>query len=403
MHIINQPWNGRGEQTGDYIVRLLTQDTPRFEVFRACAAFVKTSGMLRLAPALQAFMDRGGRVEIVAGIDEDITTKQALELVIKYSTAAYVFHNPAATFHPKVYLFEIPHKQAVALVGSSNLTAGGLYTNYETNVGIEFDLTVTTDREMYKSILAVFLNASDVSAGNAKRLDAAVLEELAHARKVADETRPRARRRAARRTPEDESPLFPRSPVPPAPRVDPGLTGLIPKVKPTGDVETDQEAVAEFKPWEMFVMILGERDTRQEAGYSRDVYIPLAARDLHKKFWGWPARFKPESATTVGRYPSRRIKILVRPVQGQVQVVEGVRLYYYDIKHEFRLNCSKLVEGARPGDLLVIQKSPVGTLFKGRVYEFEATVIPSGDNRYGAFAQECRHQVPRSPKRWGYM
>jgi hypothetical protein len=180
------------------------------------------------------------------------------------------------------------------------------------------------------------------------------------------------------------------------------LAGLIPKVVLTGDTQTDQEAVTGLQPWETFVMVLGERDTRQRAGYSRDVYIPLAARDFNQEFWGWPEKFEPGSTATVGRYQERRIDMLVRPVAGQAQVVEGVRLYYYDVKHEFRLNCSRLVEGARSGDLLVIQKSPVGTLFEGHTYEFEAIVIPSGHPGYGTFVKECRNQVERSPKRWGY-
>lgn len=403
MYVVNQPWVGHGEQMGAHIIRLLSQDAPRFEVFRACVAYAKASGVLRLAPALRAFVDRGGLVEIVAGVDEGITTRQALELIIKYSTTAYVFNNPAATFHPKVYLFEIPLKRAIVFVGSSNLTVGGLYTNYEASVGVEFDLAAKVDREVYESIHAVFRNASDVATGNARRLDANVLEELIRAHKVADETRSTGSRLISARASAAVLPLFPRTPVPPAPRIDPTVASLIPKVRRASDRKATPSAVIAFQPWQMFVMTLGERDTRQRAGYSRDVYIPLAARDLNQEFWGWPGKFKAESAETVGSYPARRINMLVRPVAGQAQVIENVRLYYYDIKHEFRLNCGKLIEGAKPGDLLVVQKSPVGTLFAGHVYEFEAMVIPSKRPEYQAFVQECRNQVKGSAKRWGYL
>ncbi len=286
MHIINQPWGGREQRMGDVLTRLLTQDSPRFEVFRACVAFARASGILRLIPALQTFQARGGRVEIVLGVDEGITTRQALELVMKYSTTAYVFNNPVATFHPKLYLFEIPGKQAVAFIGSSNLTVGGLYTNYEANLGIDFDLTAPLERETYENIRAMFANVSDTTTGNAKILNADVLEELIRARRVVDETRPAVRRRARRRVPVSEPPLFPRIPVPPAPRIAGSLVDLIPRIKPTGDVEADQQTITAFQPWEMFVMILGTRDTRQMTGYSRDVYIPLAARDRNPAFWG---------------------------------------------------------------------------------------------------------------------
>src|SRR2546428_6118500 len=110
MHFINQPWDGRGQRVGDHLEQLLLQKNPQFEIFRACVAFVKASGVLRLAPGLQRFIEQGGRVEIVAGVDEGVTSRQALELLMKYSTATYVFNNPVSTFHPKLYLFEIQQK-----------------------------------------------------------------------------------------------------------------------------------------------------------------------------------------------------------------------------------------------------------------------------------------------------
>ena len=402
IHIINQPWDGRGAQMGYSITRLLASDAPRFEIFRACVAFAKASGVLRLAPALQRFMDRGGQVEIVVGIDEDITTRQALELAVRFSTAAYVFNNPAATFHPKVYLFEIPDRQAVAFVGSSNLTVGGLYTNYEANLGVDLDLTQPADRETYHRIRAIFTNACDVVSGNALRLDAATIGQLTQSGAVGDEARSRGRRARVRRIEPTAPPLFPRAPVLPPPPIDPSVADLTPRIEPTGDAEGDQEATTALQSWQTFVMILGERDTRQGRGYSHDIYIPLAARNQGADFWDWPAKFESGGMDTVGRYAERRIDILIRSVRGNELLVEGVRLYDYDIKREFRLNCGRLVEGARPGDLLVIQKSPAGTFFEGHTYEFEATVIADSAPAYQAFVRECRVPVPNSPKRWGY-
>lgn len=399
MRVINQPWNGRGQQMGDHLVRLLREEPP-FTFFRACVAFAKASGILQLAPSLQTYMTRGGRVEVVVGVDEGITTKQALELIITYSTVAYVFNNPVSTFHPKVYLFETPKQRAVAFIGSSNLTVGGLFTNYEANIGLEFDLTVASDRSAYADVSAIFQNATDPTTGNAKRLDQALLNDLMQARLVANETRRTRGRVSGRRV---EAPLFPRTPVPPAPSIDPALTQLIPRFKPTGDAESDQSSVFQFEPWSIFVMTLGERDTRQQTGYSRDVYIPLAARKANQQFWGWQDEFSLGSGKTAGRYMERRIDMLVRPANGETQLVEGVRLYDYDIKHEFRLNCSRLTEGAKPGDLLMIQKSPVGTLFDGQEYEYEATILSTRHPNYRSFVKECRNQIKGSRKQWGYL
>jgi len=343
MFVINQPWDGRGHQIGDYIIRFLTQDVPRFEVFRVCVAFAKASGILQLAPALHAFMERGGRVEMVIGIDEGITTKQALELAMRYSSIVHVFNNPAATFHPKLYLFEIAHKKAIALIGSSNLTSGGMYTNYEATIGEEFDLTKDMDRKSYEGILAIFLNATDSSTGGARLLDDALIDELVHNHSIMDETR-RSRLVGSRpRKVSGSVALFPRLPVPPAPRIHPDLAKLIPKI-PIIRGRADREGITALHPWQTFVMTLGERDTRQGRGFSHDIYIPIAARDYSADLWGWPHQFTRGTSYTRGKYEQRRIDMLIRPVAGQAQIVEGVRLYYYDIKHEFRLNCGRLVE-----------------------------------------------------------
>jgi HKD family nuclease len=45
------------------------------------------------------------------------------------------------SFHPKIYLFEASGKRADLFIGSSNMTGGVLYTNYESNIHLIFDLS----------------------------------------------------------------------------------------------------------------------------------------------------------------------------------------------------------------------------------------------------------------------
>jgi len=333
MRILNQPWDGRGQRVGDYLIELLLQTGQPFDAFRICVAYVKVSGMLRLAPALQVFRERSGQVEMIVGIDEGITSRQGLEMVLRYASRAYIFNNPATSFHPKLYLFDKPAVRAAAFIGSSNLTAGGLFTNYEINAGLELDLSVLADREVYQQLQAIFLKLTNPATG----------------------------------------------------------------------AEVTRQIISAFQPWEVFIMVLGRRDTQQQAGFSRDVYIPLAARDLNPDFWGWPDKFQLGRSKTVGRYRERRVNILARPVNNPAQWAADVRLYYYDIKHEFRLNCGLLVEGAKPDDLLVIQQMPSGSWLEGQRYEYEASVLSVAHPDYAAFLAECLHRVPHSRKRWGYL
>ena len=69
-----------------------------------------------------------------------MATVPGLRMAIQLADGPFVFHDRGArTFHPKIYLAQGPGK-AMLLVGSSNLTAGGLYSNYEASLEAEFAL-----------------------------------------------------------------------------------------------------------------------------------------------------------------------------------------------------------------------------------------------------------------------
>jgi HKD family nuclease len=103
---------------------------------RIAVAFAKGSG-LAAAPAVQAVADRGGRVELLAGLDFQLTDLDALRPFERPPSAARVYLNPdqagRTVFHPKLYLAE-SNSETAAIVGSSNFTAGGLQDNVEANV-----------------------------------------------------------------------------------------------------------------------------------------------------------------------------------------------------------------------------------------------------------------------------
>lgn len=101
---------------------------------RIGVAWMKRSGLSRIANELGAFRKSGGHAEAIVGIDEGGATRQGLEDALLLFDDVRVFHDPARrTFHPKVYL-AWGDQSAVVLVGSSNLTAGGLYSNYEASL-----------------------------------------------------------------------------------------------------------------------------------------------------------------------------------------------------------------------------------------------------------------------------
>jgi hypothetical protein len=102
-------------------------------------AWARFGGLGRFEKEIKAFRRRGGKLQLIVGIDQGIATEPGLKLAIELATQAFVFHDSESTFHPKLYLGEGAAKASL-LVGSSNLTAGGLFSNYEASMEAEFAL-----------------------------------------------------------------------------------------------------------------------------------------------------------------------------------------------------------------------------------------------------------------------
>ena len=113
--------------------------------FRMIVSFATLDGVNRLgAPtgqSLSEFLSRDrNKFECVIGANA-ITTPFALEEIVRLKQRfgsrvdAKAFSNHSVgLFHPKVYLFNTAERLTSVIVGSSNLTSGGLSKNIETNL-----------------------------------------------------------------------------------------------------------------------------------------------------------------------------------------------------------------------------------------------------------------------------
>jgi HKD family nuclease len=109
-----------------------------FDELKIAVAWAKKSGLGRVWDALTKFRDQGGKVTLIVGVSEGGATKEGLLLALEVADDGYVFHDPRRTFHPKVY-FASSSGQRSLMVGSSNLTAGGLSWNYEASMWVDWD------------------------------------------------------------------------------------------------------------------------------------------------------------------------------------------------------------------------------------------------------------------------
>jgi HKD family nuclease len=110
---------------------------------KIAVAFLKQSGINVIKEDLNNCLKNNGKVEFLVGLDFRSTDPESLITLRKISDSnrsmkCYCFSDPglnnAPIFHPKLYLISDNLKNSTAIVGSSNLTQGGLKNNIEINV-----------------------------------------------------------------------------------------------------------------------------------------------------------------------------------------------------------------------------------------------------------------------------
>jgi PLD-like domain len=183
---------------------------PFWDQLDIAVAWVRASGMAYLSGHLTNFLQHGGRLSVIVGIDLQNTTREGLQALLdleRYGQCeTFVHHNEAGSiFHPKLYLFR-NEEEARLIVGSNNITESGLYMNVEAGLQVDTDVNA--------SVIAQTLDAlsswKDTTSRFAVRLDSDILARLSRDRYVPDEAafRHELRRERAARPRRGAPPLF---------------------------------------------------------------------------------------------------------------------------------------------------------------------------------------------------
>jgi HKD family nuclease len=214
MELLSQPFSG---QLGDRLISSLNSE--EFESLNVVVAFAKNSGVLRLKDALTGFRNRGGRVNIYVGVDLGGTSYEALSNLRTHVDALSVVHSDRGqTFHTKIYNF-VGKERSLVIVGSHNLTGGGLWTNFESSAIV----TVPADSSQRKNLQ----NQVDGFLTDLASLGSAVMpistqediDRLLDAGYIGREVAQRIRSRKELHTQTPVSKLFAKVPSAPLPRV----------------------------------------------------------------------------------------------------------------------------------------------------------------------------------------
>jgi HKD family nuclease len=403
---------------GDFLKQSFSD--PRWTEFRAAVAFVKRSGTKHIREPLEAFSRSGHVVKISAGVDAGGTSAEGLtDLLQAVDTRGdlFVFKNAnSSTFHPKIYLFR-NDKAAEIVVGSGNLTEGGLYTNYEASFLVRLDLAIAADAALLESVLKELDTWSTPVPGLCYALDNSLLQQLILGGDVPDEMKAWGEEKVAAEDQKTQEPsLFGRHSVSGAPKVPSAPRASSPAWphEGTGEAEEDDEGLEVVIPspvpgqggaYKSFLMTLQKTDvgvgqtTRGTSRRSPEIFIPLVARDYDPEFWGWPNLFEKDSAWTGpkdrdGRGKMDRPGVMVR-LGG---ATFPVHMWYNPGKKDLRLRSEHMRSAGTIGDILYVERSDGAGGFA-----YYVDVVPLGSPRHTELLAKCTNPVRNSKKVFGYI
>lgn len=402
---------------GDVLLQSLAE--PIWTEFRASVAFVKRSGTKHVIDSLRAFGQRGGAIRMSAGIDAGGTSREGLEDLLSAVGATgqlYVFKNAnSSTFHPKVYLFK-NQLAARLLIGSGNLTEGGLYTNYEAGVVIELDLRLAEDGAFLLEVETALDAWSTPTTGNCLLLDSVLLNRLASEGWVPDEAYTRGgNQNFTGGSVSTGNPLFTNFPVPHAPVIAPsgnvnaGAQNQSGFVSPAPVISNPVvhpaplpgAVVAQHR---VFLMTLQNTDVGvgqtnpNTQRRSAEVFIPLVCRDYDPAFWGWPNLFVADPSYMGARDAQGRGKMDRTGVRLNINGnIVAVTIWYNSDKRDMRIRSEELRSAGLVGDILYVEASSDPS------YDYYVNVIPQGTSQHGTYLAMCVNPVRSSLKRWAYF
>jgi HKD family nuclease len=383
--VLNQPING---QFGEFLYENLVLEPPKnFANVFILTAWTTYSGLHQLSQAFEKFSSLGGRIEAVTGISLGGTSIEGLKLLNELTDSLFIFHNKSSIFHPKIYIFQ-KKDEAKILVGSNNLTRGGMFSNYEVARIMTLNLQDNKDKILYSKFKNIF-DFYSTPSGVCRKYNDALLASL-----VRDKLVPSERNKSFLKTHSDGSIAAAKSKI--FDSISYPINPLFLKRNKTVKYKVDkieQEDITTLK----FYMDL----TKLQGNIPGEARIPQMARDMANDFWGWPGEYTRMSRNQgkgVRYYVEWKTKWKIIDTSNDRSVFDNVRLYLLESNKDFRFYSAALVNlGADKFDIVEITRSTNDD------YAFLCRLAKQGTEIHNQWKKYLTHNVKNSERKFGYV
>lgn len=383
-------------RVGDALNRAIAE--PGMTRFRFAVAYMRLSGLDRLGAAMDHLLNRGGQVSGAIGINDEITSLEALEGLLQISSDSTIFYTVSGfIYHPKLYIVN-GSDRATVIVGSANLTRDGLFRNVEVAALVHLSLRSSRDQDAYSRFDTVMSELLNTSHANVQPLTDVLLGVLKDADRIKSEAQvaepgPPLRPRRSRSAPVPEvlSTLFPAMRIPVAP---PAVRRARPMSRPAPAVPSSVPPTLAVGTDFTFLLQLSSFDSSHRSGVpgTPEVLIPHAA-----------IGFFPAISSSGHKYPDVYFDATLNTPMGRE--IHQYRLWYYELRpngsrideYRLRLDRDTIDLSTRGGgDLLIVSRVAVAA-----GVNYEMTVLPQTDPTFPTYLALCTREV--QGKRWGLV
>lgn len=399
----------------------------------ASVAYAKRSGVAFILASLVAFQARGD-VSVTVGIDQQGTSLEALQdlyLALGGEGAQlFVLRNPAGnpspSFHPKVWFF-LGTDAALLVCGSGNLTAGGLFGNYEATLIVEFDTGIPEDLAIVDSVSTTLVAWADPTQPHIVQVTAEVLTALHASGELPSESAINRATRVARAavariagtasrsqggsglfrgkalplTPEPPPrPALPAGPVVP---MEPPVVVAAPGGVQAGAGDQFTVGATGFLPKHRRLLMVVQPRQKTEIYLSKGVLLSDEAF-FNAPFRGLTNPRRPGNPGQPQPDPLPIVEITVFSPDGSVAGSvrnHPLKMWTYSngasANDDFRITFPSELLALVPDDaVLTIEKDPRPGV------EFALTVYPPGHAAYVDLRERCTLRIPNSSRRYGW-